>query len=149
MLPANDLTFGVLCWHVIISLQLWPSISIHCPCVSLTLGFDDFYTLILRIKWMIHLNQTFNDLIALSILDEDWTYLITHHMKCWFCRFMCTVMFFFHLSKTITSSWFHSLCLETDLLAVLWIKDERELKKQRRKQSNRESARRSRLRKQV
>lgn len=31
----------------------------------------------------------------------------------------------------------------------LWIQDEREMKRQRRKQSNRESARRSRLRKQV
>lgn len=31
----------------------------------------------------------------------------------------------------------------------IWIQDERELKRQRRKQSNRESARRSRLRKQV
>ncbi|XP_042751895.2 bZIP transcription factor 16-like isoform X2 [Lactuca sativa] len=31
----------------------------------------------------------------------------------------------------------------------IWLQDERELKRQRRKQSNRESARRSRLRKQV
>ncbi|KAG6409803.1 hypothetical protein SASPL_127845 [Salvia splendens] len=36
-----------------------------------------------------------------------------------------------------------------DMQSQLWIQDERELKKQRRKQSNRESARRSRLRKQA
>uniref|UniRef100_A0A251V9R6 Putative basic-leucine zipper domain-containing protein n=1 Tax=Helianthus annuus TaxID=4232 RepID=A0A251V9R6_HELAN len=36
-----------------------------------------------------------------------------------------------------------------NMQSQLWLQDERELKRQRRKQSNRESARRSRLRKQV
>lgn len=90
-----------------------------------------------------------NQTVATPMLADQWVQVYKKVSDFLVCYSWVMISLPMLRQETMINFKHTSPSIETNVWSLYYPKDERELKRQKRKQSNRESARRSRLRKQV